>query len=516
MGPVQTREQVGRDSSVAAHDFPGQRNGGVMPNDCLKCDQAIFTSIRSPTGEGYRVVAASRGLRPDDKQVITRFSPSHDALCHDGSAVDNGVVGVSFYPVSRERLCVGVSSFAGAEHTGRGGQRVYTLCVIFDAADFSRTNFNPYVVVRALWASGSAQPELRPQPVLPDLELPIYARFHHPDAADHAGHAWHLLSQAWRKYALHHLLQGDNLVINLPHGWVEAAEWLLMGVPGPMRAGVSFSAGLKYSTSRNHRLTLSHEDARTTRSRLMGRATEFLDPASSADPQPVRGDWLEFVDRHWNAGDIDKLSLRTSRALANVSCSGRDWLARTYGLIDEADKVPTPDLLDNVGDFLPMALGGQAPGPVERDLASELCEQSRQTLASRFSQMGWPELQAQWPALCDRWRMSDQFCAFLQPLVEKVLLAASRVHPAAAAEAALQLAPISGCIEVQRKQTLLVNRMLAALCDWADAANDEALRQLPGNAKSFTALVARWSQFASRYPTIERLSTRLNAISAST
>ena len=47
----------------------------------LTCDQAIFTSIRGPMGEGYRIVAASRGLRPEEKQAITRLSPSHEALC---------------------------------------------------------------------------------------------------------------------------------------------------------------------------------------------------------------------------------------------------------------------------------------------------------------------------------------------------------------------------------------------------------------------------------------------------
>ena len=53
----------------------------IMNARTLYCEQAVFTSTRMPTGEGYRITACSRGLRPDIKQVITRHSPSEDALC---------------------------------------------------------------------------------------------------------------------------------------------------------------------------------------------------------------------------------------------------------------------------------------------------------------------------------------------------------------------------------------------------------------------------------------------------
>ena len=65
----------------------------------LACDQAIFTSIRTPMGEGYRIIAASRGLRPHEKQAITRSSPSHDSLCWTPAEEQNipGRLAAAFY-----------------------------------------------------------------------------------------------------------------------------------------------------------------------------------------------------------------------------------------------------------------------------------------------------------------------------------------------------------------------------------------------------------------------------------
>lgn len=142
----------------------------------LRCDQAIFTSVRTPMGEGYRIIAASRGLRPGERQTITRYSPSHDALC--GSTVGNdasvaGIRGFAFYPLPGGRLCVAFSSYAGAEHTGRGGKRIYTHNLIFEKQDFPRCAYNPFTVLRAMIEAQGTSPQLKPPTTLPELELVI-------------------------------------------------------------------------------------------------------------------------------------------------------------------------------------------------------------------------------------------------------------------------------------------------------------------------------------------------------
>ena len=112
----------------------------------ITCDQAVFTSVRTPTGEGYRIIAASRGLTAEEKRAITQNAPSHNGL-YDQSASARAV---AFYPLPTGRLCAACPCSAGSEHTGRGGTRVYTFSVIFAAEDFPAIRFNPFHIFRAI------------------------------------------------------------------------------------------------------------------------------------------------------------------------------------------------------------------------------------------------------------------------------------------------------------------------------------------------------------------------------
>ena len=97
-----------------------------VPSDSTKtsvtCDQAIFSSVRTPMGQGYQIVAASKGLTPGEKREINQHSPSHGGLCQDGPDAK----GVAWYPLSSGRLALAHSADAGAEHSGRGARRTWT------------------------------------------------------------------------------------------------------------------------------------------------------------------------------------------------------------------------------------------------------------------------------------------------------------------------------------------------------------------------------------------------------
>ncbi|MCP4248680.1 MAG: hypothetical protein GY778_16670, partial [bacterium] len=137
----------------------------------VRCEQAIFTSIRGPAGSGYRLVAASDGLGRDERQQIATRSPSHDALCDprpDATAL-------SFYSLDSGRLCLAHSCYAGLEGTGRGGWRTYTRAVVTDVPGFARFGYNPFEMARSLVDSGQAEADLTPPPALPALKLPARA-----------------------------------------------------------------------------------------------------------------------------------------------------------------------------------------------------------------------------------------------------------------------------------------------------------------------------------------------------
>ncbi len=329
-----------------------------MSTTTLTCGQAIFTSVRTPMGEGYRIIAASRTIRPEEKQTITRYSPSHDALCvsaSDASAADRTVAGVAFYPLSSERLCVALTVCAGTEHTGRGGKRVYTHNVVFARIDFQKWAYNPFNVLRAMIRAGVTTPQLKPPPVLEELQLLLDVSPDEMRSALSAGAKMlsrTCLSSAFRRYVLQGLLDGRSLVVKLDGGWLESAEAWLMGVPGPMRWELSFGAGLKFSVGRCHRLQLVSDHTRTVKRRVAGQPLEYVDPTIKDEPAVSSSAWLSLVDHHWSSGDIAALAGRTSRPFDDTSPQARERIARLYRSMDAIPGIATDELLAQVLDRL--------------------------------------------------------------------------------------------------------------------------------------------------------------------
>src|SRR5690606_38204025 len=94
--------------------------------ECCACptaalDRAVFTSIRSPMGSGYQVVAASAGVSADEKREITQRAPSHGNLCDNTPDAE----ALAAFVLRSQRHCVFLSRHAGAEPSGRGGYRIH-------------------------------------------------------------------------------------------------------------------------------------------------------------------------------------------------------------------------------------------------------------------------------------------------------------------------------------------------------------------------------------------------------
>ncbi len=469
----------------------------MMSETNLVCDQAIFTSIRTPLGEGYRIIAASRHLRPDEKQAITRSSPSHDALCpptDNTPGTFTNVLGAAFYSLPRGRLCVALSCYAGAEHTGRGGQRVYTHNLVFDKNDFPRCQYNPFAVLRAMVDAGLSSPQLKPPPVLPELELPITkpAGEVSPVALNAA------LDPAWRSYVLNALLVDRSLIVDVVDGWLEIAEALLMGVPGPMRAEISFGTGMRFSIGRCHRLLLLHDDPNVTRSRIAGRPVEYVDPALGQEPETPMSAWLSFVERHWTSGDVATLSRRTSRAFVNTDGTVRERVGRIYNDTDAIPETDTAKLLEVARDYLN---GPKAEW--EKDLVDELLNTTQCALLGRLNRMPWMEASRHWHAICALWRQSKECHNFAHPLAEQALTSAKAEHPTVAATAALELVSKVSAV-VQEEHNTLVHNVLARLADWADRATDAQIEGL-------SDLCLRWRAARPQCPFVERIHQRCTA-----
>ena len=252
--------------------------------------------------------------------------------------------GVNFLD-SHHRYHGGLSEVAiGRALRGWKGQRVYTHNVIFRREDFPGCRYNPFNVLRAMVAAGLDMPQLKPPAVLPDIELEVTTAL---------PAKWHLpIDSTWRGHLLEGLLDGRSFVVNLDDGWRESAEALLMGVPGPERADLSFDAGFKFSIGRNHNLHLLQDDAGLARARTAGQPIEYIDPQGAVPTGSTKNAWGSFVDRHWATGDIAGLARRTSREFTDVSPAGRERLGRLYGLIDNVGGIETAALLTAAGGHL--------------------------------------------------------------------------------------------------------------------------------------------------------------------
>ncbi len=445
-----------------------------MATTTLTCDQAVFTSVRTPMGEGYRIIAASRGLRSDEKQAITRNSPSHNGLCVPPATTgteEPPSIGAAFYPLPGGRLCIALSFLAGAEHTGRGGQRVYTHNVVFDAQDLSRYGYNVFNVLRAMVATDEVvSPQLKPPPVLPELTLTV---------ADTAGpqqqaQLHQALASGCRCRVLQRLLEDGRLIVNLDDSWLESAEMLLLGLPGPMRARISFGAGLRFSVGRCHHLHLMHDGTDATKTRIIGQPVDYLDPAKNGcAPGAAESAWVSFVDRQWEQGDAAALTARTSRAFGDTSPPGCERIGRLYNDIDAISTMEPGTLLAKAGDAL-----RPREDEIEQKIAGEFTAKAQTTLSAKIRGMTWTEANQYWPAMVNLWRQSDRTATFTLPLIREVLRVAMREAPLAAAQLALEIARDRPPGIDEPTHTAMLDEVLNRLATWAQTAENTDAERL--------------------------------------
>lgn len=116
----------------------------------MRLEQAIFTSVRSERLDGYQLAAKSGGVSEDLAKELTAWGPAHDSLWHGHP----GATSVNFHGLSDDRFCVSQTTLSGAEYSGRGGGRVYTQMVVLPRDGMLKFGSDPFLVLRALVASG--------------------------------------------------------------------------------------------------------------------------------------------------------------------------------------------------------------------------------------------------------------------------------------------------------------------------------------------------------------------------
>lgn len=451
----------------------------------LHCDHAIFTSIRTPTGEGYRIIAASKGLRDDEKQKITRCSPSHDALCHT-SAKDNDHEdhprAVEFYPLPSGRLALSLSVNAGAEQTGRGGQRIFTYIVVFAEEYLERCGYSPHSIIRAMITAGLHQPQLKPPATLPELQL-ILVDPSPPNQGVDVVTLPESLNEAWFTHVLGEILSGQEILINLDKGWSDSAEALLTAVPGPMRSKISFTTGLRYSLARHFRMAVLLDDHQTAKKKISGQKVMYMDTKGEAPASGTPDTWLTFVMRYITTGRLDELSWRTSLPFEDVSPKGRAWIGALYNDYDDLDQMESDAVLDkSVGFF--EASQDTISGAMEMKLLESLVGKAQQILVDRFTQWPWEKMKQHWLRLYQIGGLSEMTRQWVQPILEAAMECALRDDPLDAARTALSLVEADSPLNPDR-QEILIDKVLSFFATWADQV-------LPENMETILQITREW------------------------
>lgn len=214
--------------------------------DSVPVEHAIFTSTRSHTGEGYRFIASSPGVRPEDKRLLLPRMPSDGGLCDPEPAAQ----ALAFFGVG-ERLCLAWSLYAGREHTARGGQRVFTRVALLHPKDSWAFDHDPFRIRDALEDAVGAQPDLAPDPRPEALELTARAaRGAGPISPADGARAAMLLDALCDQRA-------SVCASPLDRETLVRAAW--RAVPMRRRAAITFSLGWQWSRARDVHVTLARE-----------------------------------------------------------------------------------------------------------------------------------------------------------------------------------------------------------------------------------------------------------------
>jgi len=259
----------------------------AIPDNCatVSVDQAIFTSLRSPTGEGYRIAAASAGVRPEEKAEINRQSPSHGSMTDETP----GAVALLAYPVPTGRYCVSFCRHAGAEPTARGGQRVWTHMVLLDREAYDAFACNPLRVHHAL-RSQAGEPAIPPAgTALERMSLPVWDHVATPYSSN-TGDIDQLLK------LVSALLHGGRWVMAGTAPPAPTLEWAFEMIPLLARPRLAVSSKLSFSLARRLNLTVLGCEAGTVQHIIRGHDIRLrdLDKGDTGEPSAF-GDWLTLI-----------------------------------------------------------------------------------------------------------------------------------------------------------------------------------------------------------------------------
>lgn len=299
----------------------------------LVVEQAIFTSVPSPMGRGYRLVAASPGLTGDEKREITQRSPSHGNLL---DASENGT-GLSSFALRGGRWCILCSWNAETEHSGRGGLRVHTQAVVLERETYERFGCNPLTVAGTV--ASVVDPSIIPKAdsKLAPLELPAEL----PSGSSALLPGTPVTPEAIDSIiSIVALLVADRKLLITGNADDAAALNLIIELlPPALRRSVGVTCGLRFAPTRQAELVFS--EARREELDRISRDHGYTCFAWGSPPEFELSDeltmWFGYARKIWRIEGFSSLR----RAYASMGPDANVRILRQIGrLMIDIDRVP--------------------------------------------------------------------------------------------------------------------------------------------------------------------------------
>lgn len=353
--------------------------------DQVVCEQAVYTCVCTAASKGYRIIAASSGLSPQECGEILRCTPGLGGLCVDSPEA----VGTSFFPLGDGRYAVLHTCHAGKEPTGRGGRRTYTRIIVVDSAGLRRFRNNPFALVRAASVAGSLAVDLKTDVTLSQLVLsPEWGQAQ--PAFEFAGNS---ISEKWIAHVCDRLLAGQAAIVSAGSDMQALAELILLAVPAPIRPEISFSEGVTFSVSRAHRLIVLANVESQTRDRIAGTDYVFLDSADDPSTAPTPSHpWARtigrFIETRRTASLIGMLADRFSES----DVKALDRLGELCLALDSAASGDMNNLIEVAMPYV----GTNAELPLERELARQVVRLVKHRFSSLISHANCDQLSSVW------------------------------------------------------------------------------------------------------------------------
>ncbi len=255
----------------------------------MRLEQAIFTSVRSERLDGYQLAARSSGVTEELAKELTGWGPAHDSMWVN----EPGATSVNCHGLSDSRVCISLTTLSGAEYSGRGGGRVYTQMLVLPREGLAKFAGDPFLVLRALAASGRMFVYDQVPKDLPTIPLIGRASGQQPDfVADVVNKAG-----AETIAELTEAVTGSQAVNVITDLSVERLfQALLYHLEPSERLDLSFTTGLKPSSRRPFKLSIVPDDpslVRQSQRMHQGRVIEVL----TCDPHSTNRQRLTAVRR---------------------------------------------------------------------------------------------------------------------------------------------------------------------------------------------------------------------------